>query len=96
MAVVATTESDEGEAHGLELLEPERLADERGQVGVEVGVGVRRREEAGDERAQRAADAVDAEGVERVVVLKSAFSLVQARYGTTPASTPISDRRRSG
>ena len=46
-------------------------------------------EDAGQDRAQRAADAVDAEGIERIVVAERRFELVQARKQTMPAATPM-------
>ena len=63
---------------------PTRIGNGR-QIRIGAGVG----EEAGEQRAQGAADGVDAEGVERVVVPSTALSFVQARKGTTPAAIPM-------
>ena len=45
--------------------------------------------DAGQECAERSADGVNAEGVERVVIAEPALELEQAKNGTRPAATPM-------
>ena len=47
-------------------------------------------EDAGENRSQRSADAVNAERVQRVVVTELAFTFATMKKQTTPAAAPIS------
>ena len=64
------------DADGLELLEPQRRCRRcSARLVLRFALTSGGGEEAGHERAQRAADAVNAEGVERVVVLEHRLQL---------------------
>src|ERR1035438_1630936 len=77
--------------HGLELLEPERLAHDRGEVRVEVRLRLGCREEAGDGGPEGAADAVDPEGIERVVVAQGRLFFFNEAAPTEIYTLPLHD-----
>src|SRR5688572_8662401 len=66
----ADTGQGDGEPDGLDLLQPQGLAYDVLEVQVEVGVDGRVGQETGEQGAQGSAHAVDAEGIQGVVVLE--------------------------
>ncbi|OQB96371.1 MAG: hypothetical protein BWX86_00802 [Verrucomicrobia bacterium ADurb.Bin122] len=66
----------------LYLFEPECLPDEAGEVWcAEVGVGGGGGEDAREDRAERTADRVDAEGIERIVIAEFPFEHIAREEG---------------
>src|SRR5690606_41357946 len=63
------------QSHRLELFEDQRRADEIREVGAQILVGFRGCKNAGEYRAERAAYAMHAEGVERVIILEELLEL---------------------
>ena len=65
----------------FDLLDPQRFADDVLEIQVEVRVDRGGGENAGQEGAERAADGVNAEGVERIVVAELGFELGAGEEG---------------
>src|SRR5262245_41493564 len=80
----STHREHKGDSDGFDLFKPERMADDAGEIGVEIRVDHRRRQHSREKCAERSANRMDTECIQGVVITEPSLDLPTGEIGNQP------------